>query len=226
MWQQLNEQFARLRQETGTIARPWVRHAGGMVKVFVRGPLRAVLHTVAALILLFAEWGWEPLVALLSRLSKYFVFARLEAWIATLPPYGALALFAAPAICLIPLKLAALYLFATGHRAAGIGLIIGAKIIGTAVVARIYLLVRPQLMQIGWFRSAHDRFMPWKEKMFAEIRESSAWRTGRIVRVEVKRGWNRTWIGLRPRRERAIAAIGAIRDEVVSFVDDLKRALR
>ena len=226
MLQQLKVRFVRLVREAWTRAVPGLRAAAIVVAGIVRGPLKAILQVAAALILLFAEWGWEPLVVLLSRLSKYFVFARLEAWIATLPPYGALALFAAPAVCLIPLKLAALYLFATGHRTLGIGLIIFAKIAGTAVVARLYLLVRPQLMQIGWFKSAHDQFVPWKEQKFVEIRASGAWRTGRIVRVEAKRGLNRVWIGLKPQRQRVAAALAGVRDEILSFFDDLRRGLR
>ena len=225
MWQQLKVRTSRVIAAAWTVARPWMRRALGVVAAFVRGPLLVVLHTVAALILLFAEWGWEPLVAALSRLSKYFVFARLEAWIARLPPYGALALFAAPAICLVPIKLLALYLFATGHPTLGIVLIIAAKVAGTAVVARIFMLVKPQLMDIAWFKSGYDRFLPWKAKMFAQIRASSAWRTGRIVRVEVKRGLNRTWIEFKPQRAWAKSQFSAIRAEVVSFIDDLRRGM-
>ena len=140
-------------------------------------------------------------------------------------PYGALALFAAPALCLIPVKLLALYLFATGHAAYGVGLIILAKVAGTAVVARIYLLVRPQLMQIGWFRRAHDRLMPWKDRMFADIRASGAWRTGRIVRVEVRRALNRAWIALAPQRRRMMELSAPLRTRLQAFIDDLHRAL-
>jgi hypothetical protein len=182
--------------------RPWLRAAGRTTLAFARGPLKsailAVLQTMAALLVLFFEWGWRPLTEALAGLSKYLVFARFEAWLAGLPPYGALAMFAAPAVCLFPLKLIALYLFATGHPALGIGLIAAAKIVGTAVVARIFILTQPQLMQIGWFKAAYDRFMPWKERMFAAIRASAAWRTGRAVRVAVKRWINRMWIARTP----------------------------
>jgi len=191
----------------------------------LRGPVKAMLQVVAALLLLFAEWGYEPLAALLSRLSRFFVFARLEAWMTSLPPYGALALFAAPAVCLIPVKLMALYLFATGHPASGVGLIIAAKIAGTAVVARIFMLVKPQLMEIGWFQRAHDRLIPWKERMFADIRASGVWRTGRIVRVEVKRSLNRSWISLLPQRRQAAAIFASARAEVARFIADLHRSL-
>jgi hypothetical protein len=210
--------------------RPWLKRALVHGRAFARGPLRRaailVAQTVAALLLLFYEWGWRPLADLLAKLSAFPLFARLEAWIKGLPPYPALALFAAPAVCLFPLKLFALYLFATGHPVMGVGLIAGAKIVGTAFVARIFVLTQPQLMQISWFKSLHDRFIPWKDAMFAKIRASSVWRNGRIARVAVKRAANRTWIGLKPQRERVARAIAIVRANIKAFLGGLGRDLR
>lgn len=225
MQEQLKSALAQLLGRLQARLMPLARQGGSLAAAFVRGPLKAALNVVAALVLLFAEWGYEPLAAALARLSRFLVFARLEAWMVSLPPYGALALFAAPAVCLLPIKLVALYLLATGHAVLALGLIIAAKVAGTAVVARIYMLVRPQLMEIDWFRSAHDKLIPWQERMFDEIRSSAAWRAGRIVRVEVKRGVNRAWIGLLPQRRRLRAWIEQARGEFKGFVEDLRRAL-
>ena len=211
MWQQLIARVQRTVARGWVSARPVLRRAGVYTLAFVRGPVRAVLQTLAALLFLFLEWGWEPLATALSGLLQYFGFKRLSAWIAGLPPYGALAIFAVPAICLIPIKLFAVYLFASGHPIAGVLLIIGAKLVGTAVVARVYILTQPQLMQISWFKNFHDRFMAWKDRMYAGIRASDAWRQGRIVRVEVKRAVNRTWIALRPQRAWAVAQARIVR---------------
>lgn len=208
MWQQqLARALERIRDglvRGWALARPKLWRAIVWFVAFLRGPVRHVLvilaQVVAALLVLFLEWGWRPLEAALARLHAYLVFARLEAWVQSLPPYGALALFAAPAVCLLPVKLVALYLFATGHAVLGVGLIAAAKVVGTAVVARIFVLTQPQLMRIGWFKSAYDIFVPWKERMFAEIRASAVWRNGRIVRVAVKRWLNQTWIALKPQR--------------------------
>lgn len=235
MWQHLLSRFwlsrfGALLDKAIAFVRPRLRRATVAATAFARGPLRsvlkAVLQTVAALLVLFLEWGWRPLADALGRLSKYLVFARLEAWIAGLPPYGALAMFAAPAICLLPLKLVALYLFASGHPAVGVALILAAKVVGTAVVARIFILTQPQLMSITWFRRAYDVFMPWKERMFAEIRASAAWRTGRAIRVDVKRWINRTWIALKPQRRWASDQIANARLTIAGFLSGLLRSLR
>lgn len=204
--------------QAATSAWPWLRYLVLLAVWLVRGPLwRAavlILQTIAALVLLFEEWGWRPLVAALGRLSKYLVWARLEVWIASLPAYGALAMFAAPAVCLFPLKLFALYLFATGHPVLGVALIAGAKIVGTAVVARIFILTQPKLMGISWFAAIYNTVMPWKERMFAHIRQSAAWRYGRIARVVVKREAGRLWIILKPWRVWAREQLSVLRAQM------------
>ncbi len=230
MWQQLIARIKDGLADGWAAANPWLRRAAVWSVAFMRGPVRGVaivlLQTVAALIVLFEEWGWRPLEAGLARLHKYFVFARVEQWLKSLPPYGALAMFAAPAICLFPLKLLALYLFATGHPVIGVGLIGAAKVAGTAVVAHIFVLTQPQLMQIGWFKAAYERFMPWKERMFAEIRASAVWRNGRYVRVEVKRWVNRTWISLKPQREWVKAQARSVKADVLAWIARLSKLVR
>ena len=230
MWQQLKARWKATAHQGWSDAYPRLHRATVRAIAFIRGPLlsvaRPVLHTLAALLVLFLEWGWQPLERALSSLSKYFVFARLETWIKSLPPYGALALFAAPALCLIPVKLFAIYLFATGHPALGVGLIIAAKVAGTAIVARIFMLTQPQLMQIPWFARAYNQFIPWKERMFAQIRASGAWRNGRIARVEVKRALNRTWITLKPQRVWLAQQSARLRAEIRTFVANLAKQVR
>jgi hypothetical protein len=212
-----NRALAQVAQ-AAAFAWPWLRYLVLLAIWLIRGPLwRAVVlivQTLAALVLLFEEWGWRPLAAALKRLSKYIVWARLEAWIVSLPAYGALALFAAPAVCLFPLKLFALYLFATGHPWLGVALIAGAKIVGTAIVARIFLLTQPKLMGIGWFAAIYNTVMPWKERMFEQIRQSAAWRYGRIVRVVAKREAGRLWTTLKPWRDWARGQLGALRGQL------------
>ncbi len=51
-------------------------------------------------------------------------------------------------------------------------LFVGAKIASTALVARIFILTKPSLMQIAWFARAFNWFVPWKDAIYAQIRES------------------------------------------------------
>lgn len=161
--------------------------------------LRRLLEVVLALVLLFEEWGWRPLAAWIAQLARFEIVARIEHVIAGLPPYGALAAFILPSALLFPLKLLALYLIATGHTVSAALLFIGAKIVGTAILARLFLLTQPKLMQIGWFARLYNWAMPWKERMFAAIRASWAWRYGRILKYKVGTRLKFAWAVWRPR---------------------------
>lgn len=184
----------------------------------IRASLGFALQVLAALILLFEEWGWRPLVEALAYLSRFRIFARIERFIAGLPPYGALLALAVPTSILFPLKLLAVYLVANGQVLAAGLLFVGAKIASTALIARIFLLARPALMRIGWFAAIYNLVMPWKEALFARIRASWAWRYGRMiknrVRIEVKQAWLRLrpavvafWTNLRARAREAWARL-------------------
>ncbi|HKZ96411.1 MAG TPA: hypothetical protein VJ045_05480 [Hyphomicrobiaceae bacterium] len=165
----------------------------------VRGPLIAALQIVAALIVLFEEWGWRPLVELLSRLARFRIWTRLELWIAGLPSYGALAALALPTSILFPLKFVSVFLLVRGYMVAAAALFLAAKIASTALIARIFILTKPALMRIAWFEAAYNRFVPWQEAMFAVIRASWAWRYGRMVKTRVRLEANRAWAYWRPR---------------------------
>jgi hypothetical protein len=148
---------------------------------------RLVLQTLLALVIVFEEWGWRPLAAVLAQFARLKPVSLLEAYIQRLPPYGALLVFGAPSLLLLPLKLVALYLIASGQEVAATALFIAAKVVGTAIVARLFQLTEPQLLRIPWFAWAYGRFMPWKEALTAWVRASWPWRYGRVVKERVRR---------------------------------------
>jgi hypothetical protein len=148
---------------------------------------RLILQTLLAIIIVFEEWGWRPLAAALAQLARLKPIAWLEAHIQRLPPYGALLVFAMPSILILPLKLIALYLITSGREVAAAALFIGAKVVGTAIVARLFQLTEAQLLRIPWFAWAYGIVMPWKHALTDWIRASWAWRYGRIVKERVRR---------------------------------------
>ncbi len=151
-----------------------------------RIPVTHFLQILAALIVLFEEWGWKPLSQLLAWLARFAPIAALERWIAGLPPYGALMVFALPTTFLLPLKFIAMWLLANGKWWTATALFAGAKVASTAVIARIFILTKPALMRIGWFARTYDWFVPWKDALFAQIRASWVWRYGRMVKTRVR----------------------------------------
>ena len=170
--------------------------------------LRRTIGLVLALIVLFEEWGWRPLADALAKLARWRLWGRAEALVADLPPYLALCVFALPTALLFPLKLLALFLIAKGQAVAAGALFLGAKVVGTALVARIFQLTQPALMRIPWFAWAYARFMPWKEAVFAAIRQTWAWRYGRILKARVKKIAEPVW---RDAKARLAAVVREIR---------------
>lgn len=177
--------------------------AAGAVWRLLRPLLKGVLDIALALILLFEEWGWKPLAAALAWLARFRIVARTEALIARLPPYPSLVVFALPSLILFPVKIGALWLLAGGHVLTAGAMLAAAKVVSTALVARLFTLTRPALMQIGWFRRLYDWLMPWKDALFTQIRHSFAWRYGRMVKSRVKQLARRVMERWRPRLREA-----------------------
>ena len=143
-------------------------------------------EVVLALIIIFEEWGWKPLAALLASLARLKPIAALEAGVARLSPYPALAVFALPPVLLFPLKLLALWLIANGQFATAAAVFVGAKIVGTAFVARIFQLTQPALMQLGWFARAYGIVMPWKHALIERVKVSAVWQAARGLKLKIK----------------------------------------
>jgi len=141
------------------------------------------------LLILFEEWGWVPLARMLGAFSRLPVIAWLERRISALPPGLALLVFLVPALLLIPVKVGALWLMGRGRALLGLALIVVAKIVGTAIVARLFMLTQPQLMRMPWFARLYSRWVAWKEVVMARVRASVPWRTARVFR----RRWRVLW---------------------------------
>jgi hypothetical protein len=228
---------ARLRE----LLRPWgqraflltkhaARQAGPALRAFWRAArpvLRAVFQVFLALVILLEEWGWRPLAALLGRLAKWRPWAQAEYAIARLPPYVALLVFMGPTLLLLPLKFLALLLVANGQFVMAAILFAAAKVVATALIARLFMLTQPALMQIGWFAWCYERFMPWKESLVENVRASWVWRVGRFWKERAKRvgvGQWRTWRpALLQLRSGLVAAAGRLGTQTRRLAEAIKQ---
>ena len=160
------------------------------MRFFIRF-LRALAAALLVPILLFEEWGWVPLAALAARLARLPLWARAENWLRNLPPWGALLAFFLPVLLLLPVKVLALYLFGHGHSATAVSLLVVAKLVGTAIVARIFQLVEAALMRIPLFARWYPRWKAWKDHVLTLVRESRPWRVVRAFNWRAHRFWRR-----------------------------------
>lgn len=157
--------------------------------------IRRLLLAPLALVLLFEEWGWAPLARAFAKLARLPLWARLEGAIKRLPPWAALLVFGVPVVGLVPIKLLALYLFAQGHALTGLTLVIAAKVLGTAMAARLFELTEPALMQLPWFARVYLPFKGWKNQLLAQVRQSAMWRGVRLARTQTAKALQRFWQG-------------------------------
>lgn len=153
--------------------------------------LKNMLGWLLALLILFEEWGWEPLQRALAWVGRLPGLRWLERRIQTLPPYAALALFLLPTLMLLPVKLLALWFIGQGKVLSGTLVILSAKLVGTAIVARLFSLTQPALIQLAWFARSYTRWVGWKEALLAQVRASWPWRLGRMLKHRMKQRWQR-----------------------------------
>jgi hypothetical protein len=228
--QQILERLQRLGVRAALLAREAWRSLLPVLRAawaVVRPVLRTALEILLAVIIVFEEWGWRPLADLLGRLARWRPWAAIESVIIRLPPYAALVVFALPTTLLLPLKLLALLLIAKGQVILAGLLFVAAKVVATALIARLFMLTQPALMQIGWFAWSYDTVMPWKEALTARVRASWAWRTGRVVKERVKRAiaaaarrWRPTLLALKPVLAAAADNIRARGRRVIDLVKE------
>lgn len=161
-------------------------------------PLRWLLRLVLALLILFEEWGWEPLRRAFALLARLPLVRRCEGWLSRLPPRWALVVLLLPSLLILPVKLGALWLVAQGQVTLGVGLVVAAKLAGTALLAWLFQLIQPALLQLPWFARLYARWTAWKAGLLAWVRASAVWRMARAIKLRLLRSLRR-WRGARAR---------------------------
>ena len=161
----------------------------------LRRALRAIGIGLVALVIFVEEWGWKPLTALAAWLARLPLLARLETLIRRAPPRLALLLFMVPAVTLFPVKLGALWLIDQGRAGLGVAVILLAKVIGTALVGRLFILLERQLLSFAWFARILGWWHDTKARVLASVRRSAPWRAVRRWRRSMRAWARRTMHG-------------------------------
>ncbi len=155
--------------------------------------LKNLFIVLAAIVFAIEEWLWDRLTTLTAWIGRLPILRRLEAWIARLPPYGAMALLAVPAALLFPFKIAALWAMARGYVTLGIVVILAAKVVGTAFVAHLFALCRPQMLRIGWFAALYAWVIRTKTWLYDRIAAMPVYRRTRAVLRRLRERLRRRW---------------------------------
>lgn len=151
---------------------------------------------LAAVIILLEDWLWDDLARIAAAIGRLPIFRQIESLIIGLPPYAALILFGAPSLLLIPVKLIALYFISHGHSLMGLLSLILAKVAGTALVARLFILTRPRLLQINWFARLYEWFVAFKARIYGAIKATAVYQYAHRQSLRI-RAFLKVWIGKR-----------------------------
>lgn len=115
-----------------------------------------------------------PLILRSSRRRQMTVFARMRRLIQKMAPYPSLMLLAIPVALVEPLKLLALFIAGRGHWLSGTGMIVAAYAVSLLLVERLFKIVKPKLMMIGWFANCWIRFVGLKDGIFSSMNSGEA----------------------------------------------------
>jgi hypothetical protein len=159
---------------------------GAFLSRGLRRLVRAPLLFLAALLVLFEDFLWAWLDAALEGLARLPVVRRLEAAIARLPPYPAMALFLVPVVVLLPAHLTALWLAAIGHFGTAAAIYIAVKLVGTAMLARIFHLCQPALLSLRWFARLYAWVVDVKRRIYAQVEALPLWRAAKAVTARLR----------------------------------------
>ncbi len=138
--------------------------------VFVEQVLIGMLNTITAVVA-----RWTPIAA-------------LEAWLVKQPRWVALTAFVMPSILILPIKFSAIYFVAHHRFGLAIAAVVIGKMLATAIVARLYVVLRPTLMTIGWFARLDTWFFFWRDRAYAFVRALPAWRMAKAA-IDRARLW-------------------------------------
>lgn len=175
-----------------------------MLRRTFRKILTPPMVVLAALFLFVEEWLWVKLTAAMAWVGRLPLVHALEMRLARLPAWAAVLCFFLPGLMLLPVKIGALFLVGKGHVISGVGVIVLAKVAGTAVVARFFAICKPTLMGIRWFRLVHDWLLAVKASLYARLRAMPAWQTAVRLKDRVKARLKAFKPGLVARRWKAV----------------------
>lgn len=163
---------------------------GSGVRNFLQRIGKPLFYLVAGLTLA-EEWLWDHLKVLAARIAAWPLFRSLEALLRRAPPPLAALLLLLPGVVLLPAKLLGLWLLAQGRLAAGAAVFVAAKLIGMALISRLYAVLRPALTQMAWFRRIESWILALVRWAHDWIHRQPAYRNFRTALRFMRMQWRR-----------------------------------
>lgn len=138
---------------------------------------RLILIVLAAIWMMFEDWVWDSILAVMERVRRLKTVGRFEAFLARQNQYVLLSLFIFPFLIMVPAKLFGLYLIANGKVLRGVSIFVVAKVMITAFITRLFIISKDKLLLITSFAGFYHWFLDKKEWLYSELRKMPAWQT-------------------------------------------------
>jgi hypothetical protein len=157
------------------------------MKPHMKRALELLLMPLAAAIVFIEDVLLHYLGVAMAAFARWPPVARLEAWFARLPPWGALIAFIAPSALVLPIKLAALGFALQGKFALATASILLGKMLATALVARLYKILRPTLVTMPWFLASETWIFRWRDRLYAFVQALPVWQKTKAMMQRLRR---------------------------------------
>lgn len=145
------------------------------MKRHLKRALELLLVPVAATIVFFEDVLLHYLGLAMAAIARWPPIARIEGWLAGLPPWAALITFVAPSTLVLPVKLAAVWFAMQGKFVLATGAIVLGKVVATALVARLYKVLRPTLLRLSWYLRAETWLFNFRDQVYGFVRALPVW---------------------------------------------------
>ena len=156
-----------------------------------------ILGYALVIIYFIADFAFESVAVPLSRwMGQLQILQPLNAWIAGLRPYPALALFSVPVVILEPVKPVGAFLVSEGYIVEGALTICAGEILKITLVERLFRLTRDRLMQIPAFAFLYRRWIRFHDWVIS----SEIWRWARDQIARWKLWFRSAIVSIRTRR--------------------------
>jgi hypothetical protein len=121
-----------------------------------------------------------PLIARTRRRRQMPFLARTHRRLQKMSPYLSLVLLLVPLLLVEPLKLVAVYVAGNGNWLTGTGMLLVAYAASLLFLERLFRVVKPKLMMLGWFArlwmgfvTLRNKVIPWASKTPIEANRTS-----------------------------------------------------
>ena len=137
------------------------------------------------------ETLWKSLKRLTGLIAILPLIHQIESVIQRLPVSLTIVIFFLPMVSLFPLKILAVYWLARGHWLACFLLVAFAKVLGTALVARLYVVCQPKLMTLSWFRWGQEFLIGLRDNLYTRLKSLPIYQAARDYLMLIKQAARR-----------------------------------